>query len=163
LYRGEIPEKGIILHSCDNGPLCANPDHLTLGNQQDNADDKARKRRHARGAGHMTMEEQMVLRLLSEIGTPYLSALLNKERHIIGQQLSSPEKGVSSMVPWPMTQMKVLILWARSLDNAGLAECLNENRKGAQVTPIQAALIRDTFADDYYASKRQAVLDRLIA
>lgn len=45
LAKSEIPEGFHVLHSCDN-PSCVNPDHLSIGTNQDNVDDKMAKRRH---------------------------------------------------------------------------------------------------------------------
>lgn len=42
---GEIPDGMHVLHRCDNPP-CVNPDHLFLGTNQDNVDDKMSKGRH---------------------------------------------------------------------------------------------------------------------
>lgn len=39
LYKGEIPEGLLVLHSCDT-PRCVNPDHLRVGTDQDNTQDK---------------------------------------------------------------------------------------------------------------------------
>ncbi len=44
LYRGEIPAGLSVLHHCDT-PACVNPDHLFIGNHQDNSDDAYRKGR----------------------------------------------------------------------------------------------------------------------
>jgi hypothetical protein len=45
IYRG--PTFGMdVLHRCDN-PACVNPDHLFLGTDQDNVDDKMAKGRQA--------------------------------------------------------------------------------------------------------------------
>jgi hypothetical protein len=44
LTHGEITNKLIICHSCDNPPCC-NPDHLFLGTHLDNAHDKIKKGR----------------------------------------------------------------------------------------------------------------------
>lgn len=43
-YNGPIPEGLHVLHSCDNR-LCVNPEHLFLGTNQDNVDDKMKKGR----------------------------------------------------------------------------------------------------------------------
>lgn len=48
-HYGPVPKGLWVLHACDN-PACVNPEHLFLGTQQDNVDDKVRKGR-ARGAG----------------------------------------------------------------------------------------------------------------
>ncbi len=49
-YRGPIPEGLHVLHHCDNR-LCVNPDHLFLGTNQENVDDRVRKERSARFVG----------------------------------------------------------------------------------------------------------------
>jgi hypothetical protein len=48
MERGPIPEGIHVLHHCDNRK-CVNPEHLFLGTNYDNVQDKLRKGRHLRG------------------------------------------------------------------------------------------------------------------
>jgi len=50
-----------VLHACDNPP-CVNPNHLSLGTDKDNSDDKLRKCRQARGesSGQAVLTEAIV-------------------------------------------------------------------------------------------------------
>ena len=45
LHVGVIPDGMCVLHTCDVR-MCVNPDHLFLGTQTDNMQDKANKGRH---------------------------------------------------------------------------------------------------------------------
>lgn len=48
IHNGPIPEGKSLLHKCDT-PRCVNPEHLFLGNHQDNAQDMKSKKRHLFG------------------------------------------------------------------------------------------------------------------
>lgn len=47
-FYGEIPEEMCVCHSCDN-PICINPEHLFLGTNRENAQDRTAKDRQAKG------------------------------------------------------------------------------------------------------------------
>lgn len=51
LFKGYVPDGMFVLHRCDNS-ACVNPDHLFLGSEQDNSDDKVSKGRQSRGTAH---------------------------------------------------------------------------------------------------------------
>lgn len=51
LYKGTIPKGLHVLHRCDVR-LCVNPEHLWLGTNQDNIDDRNRKGRQTKGTKH---------------------------------------------------------------------------------------------------------------
>jgi hypothetical protein len=44
IFKGEIPDRMIILHSCDT-PLCVNPEHLSIGTKKENSTDAVKKKR----------------------------------------------------------------------------------------------------------------------
>lgn len=61
LTNGEITNNLHVLHKCDNR-LCCNPEHLFLGTQQDNIDDKVSKGRQPKGetnGGHILTSQQV--------------------------------------------------------------------------------------------------------
>jgi DNA-binding transcriptional regulator YiaG len=58
-----IPDGMLVCHSCDN-PECSNPEHLTLGTQQDNQREKWRKGRanHQSPAAKLTEDQVRQIR-----------------------------------------------------------------------------------------------------
>ena len=50
LFKGDIPKNLFVMHICDNRE-CVNPDHLKLGTNRDNIDDKVAKGRAKGGNG----------------------------------------------------------------------------------------------------------------
>lgn len=43
MHKGDIPENLMILHNCHN-PKCVNPDHLRIGNAQQNSEDEVERK-----------------------------------------------------------------------------------------------------------------------
>ena len=82
ISNGPIPTGQFVLHSCDN-PYCVNPDHLFLGTQKTNMEDKVAKGRQRPGEQHpnarltwaivrrMRLERASTNKTLAEIGAPY--------------------------------------------------------------------------------------------
>lgn len=69
-YKGQIPEGLLVCHSCDNR-RCINPDHLWLGTNKDNINDRDRKGRGADHSGEnnsqakITREQVEIIKSLS--------------------------------------------------------------------------------------------------
>jgi len=69
--RGPIPPGKDVLHRCDNPP-CFRPDHLFLGNDTDNANDRTTKLRGHQGEAHrrarLSLSQVLELRKLYALG-----------------------------------------------------------------------------------------------
>ena len=50
-FCGELENGKVVMHSCDN-PSCCNPDHLSLGTNEENRKDSVFKKRHRFGERH---------------------------------------------------------------------------------------------------------------
>lgn len=63
-HNGSIPKGKIIRHKCDNPP-CINIDHLLIGTQLDNINDKMLRKRQAKGEkqGASKLTEKQVLKI----------------------------------------------------------------------------------------------------
>ena len=80
LYKGLIPPKMAVCHSCDT-PSCVNPDHLWVGSHADNMADASSKNRMHPGEknGACKLQEAQVLEIVS----------LYKTNNYTRQQLSN--------------------------------------------------------------------------
>jgi len=60
----KLPSNIQVLHKCDN-PKCVRPDHLFIGSNQDNTDDKVNKKRH-----RLKYNDEVYAKVISLKGTP---------------------------------------------------------------------------------------------
>lgn len=68
IHCDDVPTGLSVLHTCDNG-FCVNPEHLFLGTQQDNMDDKCAKDRQAKGIdnGNAKLTEIQVIEIRAHL------------------------------------------------------------------------------------------------
>lgn len=78
--RVNILENVHVLHSCDN-PRCVNPDHLFLGDQPSNMEDRQTKNRQNKGDDHgmHKLKEPQVLEIRSRLKNKEKGRTLAKE------------------------------------------------------------------------------------
>lgn len=85
LYVGEIPCGVLVCHHCDT-PSCVNPEHLFLGTDLDNSNDKFSKGRHksspgqSNGNSKLTNDEVRCIKKRLKVGTKVSE--ISKQYHI---------------------------------------------------------------------------------
>jgi len=72
LHYGKFNKELHVLHKCDNR-LCVRPDHLFLGTNKDNVDDKVSKDRQAKGSinGNSILNEEQVKEIKFHLQNKY--------------------------------------------------------------------------------------------
>lgn len=64
--HGPVPDGLVVMHSCDN-PSCVNPDHLRVGTQAENIQDRdAKGRTYRKDSGISTSEPELGIRFAPE-------------------------------------------------------------------------------------------------
>ena len=87
LHCGAIPQGSYVLHRCDN-PWCVNPDHLFVGTQADNMEDKRKKGRALSHEKHPNsiLTTEIVASIRSEYAAGDTSLSILGRKHRIGTQ-----------------------------------------------------------------------------
>jgi hypothetical protein len=71
LHNGPIPDGLFVCHKCDV-PLCVNPDHLFLGTNQDNVNDKVAKGRSPSGKNEANPNARLTFNQVKEMREKYI-------------------------------------------------------------------------------------------
>ena len=69
-WRDIIPEGMFVLHHCDN-PSCVNPNHLFIGDQNDNMQDKTKKGRGNQAKGENQGHHKLTYRQVTIVSCLY--------------------------------------------------------------------------------------------
>ncbi len=91
MENGPIPEGMYVLHSCDN-PGCVNPEHLRVGSQKENMDDRRVRGRDADRRGERNGGAKLTDSAVVEIRRLYKEGEMQKdlaERFGVANQLIS--------------------------------------------------------------------------
>jgi len=95
LWVKSIADGECVRHKCDD-PSCCNPDHLEIGTQQDNMDDKVSRNRQARPKGELNgrakLTEDDVRKIRMLLATGISGMELSKQFKISPTQISSIKK-----------------------------------------------------------------------
>ena len=79
-YKGKIPHKKNVCHSCDN-TICCNPEHLWLGSQADNVRDMIIKKRDHKSFGINHHRAKVTEKDVYEIRKKYNEGMKMKSIH----------------------------------------------------------------------------------
>ncbi|USL89391.1 HNH homing endonuclease [Bacillus phage vB_BceH_LY2] len=78
LFNGEIPDKNVIRHKCDN-PACINPSHLEIGTQKDNMKDAEKRNRAKIRSGSGNIKAKLTEKQVIEIRELLTKGITPKE------------------------------------------------------------------------------------
>jgi HNH endonuclease len=95
LTHGEIPEGMQVLHKCDTRP-CVNPDHLFLGTNNDNVQDKIRKGRENTPWGEQVNTAKLTAEQVKEIRDLYAAGGITQQ--VIADRYGINQRAVSAII-----------------------------------------------------------------
>ncbi len=121
-YNGPIPDDQQVLHKCDNC-ICVNPDHLFLGTNYDNVQDKVSKDRQTKGSKngwlHVLTEddvEEMIIKIYNkEFNTVNdIANYYNIDRSVISHILNGEAwTHVTNNLQIPLSQIQDMIVQSK--------------------------------------------------
>lgn len=91
LFKGSIPDGLHIIHSCDVR-CCVNPDHLSVGTNYDNVQDRVSKGRSAmnKGESHPNCKlTEMSVRIIIEASLHFKRSLIASYFHVTTEQIGN--------------------------------------------------------------------------
>lgn len=80
-HYGDFDESLHVLHHCDH-PRCVNPNHLFLGTNRDNVEDRTAKKRHGQTSKRLTTNEKKAILTSVQQGQPLQSVAQQFQVHI---------------------------------------------------------------------------------
>ena len=92
---GKIPDGLFVLHNCDN-PSCVNPNHLFLGTNQDNVQDKVNKNRVHHPKGELNGRSKLTKKDIRTIRKLYASG--NYFQYQLGEMFGVTQPTIGSIV-----------------------------------------------------------------
>lgn len=90
VFNGPIPDGLFCLHRCDVRSCC-NPEHLFLGTDQDNSDDKVNKNRHLKGEemSLSKLKNYQILEIRQKYATGNYTQQELGDQYLVGNDLIS--------------------------------------------------------------------------
>lgn len=98
IFRGEIPRGFLVRHKCDVR-CCVNPDHLLLGTDKDNMDDRSAR---GRAFSKLTNEQVVVIKAELFAAKRGVGARLAQQYGVTPSVISEIRNSIAwAHIPWP--------------------------------------------------------------
>lgn len=108
IHKGMIPKGMHVLHHCDN-PSCVNPDHLFIGNNQDNMDDKLLKGRQPALLLDGDVINIIAYHKLTGLSNRQIAAMYNISRGVINNIINLKTKTYKDVASSAFDRIEVLM------------------------------------------------------